>query len=329
MKRNKQKQHISVQTPEQLRLWSQKLTHKGSKAAFSVFRTVLILGLGFLIIQPLLIKLSNSFMSMTDIYDSSVILLPKDPTLDNYKRVWEYMDFPSRLAYTIVYCVITSVLQMLSCALTAYGLARFQYRGRGLVMAMVVFTMIVPPQTIMLPLYMTFNRFSWKSVLTLGFWREGINLIGTPAPVLILSTFAVAFKNGLFIFMLRQYFKNIPKELEEAAYIDGYGYFRTFVRIILPGARSMLVSIFLFAFVWQWNDYYYTASLTPGMNVLSTLLPEVGSLISYADGQLTGSLQAMLYDSSALVLHILPLIILYIFAQKGFVGSIERSGLVG
>lgn len=319
----------SLQTPEQLQLWAKKMTYKGSKAAFSLFRAVLIVGLGFLIIQPLLIKLSNSFMSMTDIYDSSVILLPKEATMDNYKRVWEYMNFPSRLVYTIGFCVLTSALQMLSCALTAYGLARFKYKGSGLVMAMVVFTMIVPPQTIMLPLYMTFNRFSLKSVLSLGFVREGINLIGTPAPVLILSSFAVAFKNGLFIFMLRQYFKNIPKELEEAAYIDGYGYFKTFFRIILPGARSMLVSIFLFAFVWQWNDYYYTASLTPGMNVLSTLLPEVGSLITYADGQLTGSLQAMLYDSSALVLHVLPLIILYIFAQKGFVGSIERSGLVG
>ena len=319
----------SVQTPEQLQLLGKRLTYKGSKAAFALFRAVLILGLGFLIVQPLLIKLSNSFMSMTDIYDSSVILLPKEGTMDNYKRVWEYMDFPSRLAYTIGFCVLTSALQMFSCALTAYGLARFKYKGSGLVMAMVVFTMIVPPQTIMLPLYMTFNRFSLKSILSLGFVREGINLIGTPAPVLILSSFAVAFKNGLFIFMLRQYFKNIPKELEEAAYIDGYGYFKTFIRIILPGARSMLVSIFLFAFVWQWNDYYYTASLTPGMNVLSTLLPEVGSLITYADGQLTGSLQAMLYDSSALVLHVLPLIILYIFAQKGFVGSIERSGLVG
>ena len=319
----------SVQTPEQLQLLVKRLTYKGSKAAFALFRAVLILGLGFLIVQPLLIKLSNSFMSMTDIYDSSVILLPKEGTMDNYKRVWEYMDFPSRLAYTIGFCVLTSALQMFSCALTAYGLARFKYKGSGLVMAMVVFTMIVPPQTIMLPLYMTFNRFSLKSILSLGFVREGINLIGTPAPVLILSSFAVAFKNGLFIFMLRQYFKNIPKELEEAAYIDGYGYFKTFIRIILPGARSMLVSIFLFAFVWQWNDYYYTASLTPGMNVLSTLLPEVGSLITYADGQLTGSLQAMLYDSSALVLHVLPLIILYIFAQKGFVGSIERSGLVG
>lgn len=327
--KNKKRNFRFMQTPDDARLFAQRLTYKSGQAAFSVFRTVLIIGLGFLIIQPLLIKLANSFMSMTDIYDSSVILLPKDPTLYNYERVWEYMDFPSRLAYTIGFCVLTSALQMFSCALTAYGLARFQYRGRGLVMAMVVFTMIVPPQTIMLPLYMTFNRFSLKSVLTLGFWREGINLIGTPAPVLILSSFAVAFKNGLFIFMLRQYFKNIPKELEEAAYIDGYGYLRTFLRIILPGAKAMLVSIFLFAFVWQWNDYYYTASLTPGMNVLSTLLPEVGSLISYADGQLTGSLQAMLYDSSALVLHILPLIVLYIFAQKGFVGSIERSGLVG
>ncbi len=308
---------------------AKKWVSKGGRCLFAVFRLVLIIGLGFLIIQPLLIKLANSFMSLSDVYDPSVILLSKAPTLYNYERVWEYMSYPTRFLYTILFCMAISVIQMLSCVLTAYGLARFRFRGRGIVMAMAVFTMIVPPQTIMLPLYMTFNRFSLQSVLSLGFLRQGANLIGTPWPVIVLSVFAVGYKNGLFIFLLRQYFKNIPKELEEAAYIDGCGLFKTFVRIILPGAKAMLVSIFLFAFVWQWNDYYYTSSLTPGMNVLSTVLPEVGSLISYAEGQLVGSLQGMLYDSAALILHILPLLILYLFAQKGFVTSIERSGLVG
>lgn len=309
------------------------LARKGMRRAggllFAVFRTVLIIGLGFLILQPLLIKLSTSFMSISDVYDPSVVLLPKAPTLYHYQRVWEFIGYPLRFMNSILFCIVCAALQLLSCTLTAYGLARFRFRGRGLVMGLTVFTMIVPPQSIMLPLYMTFNRFSVEGLLSLGFIRQGANLIGTVWPMIILSAFAVGFKNGLFIFMLRQYFKNIPKELEEAAYIDGCGRLKTFARIILPGARPMLVSIFLFAFVWQWNDYYYTTSLTPGLNVLTTVLPQVGSMIAYADRQLVGSLQSMLYDSAAMILHIVPLLILYMFVQKGFVTSIERSGMVG
>jgi len=268
-------------------------------------------------------------MSIPDVFDPAVFLLPKEPTLYHYTRVWNFISYPNRFINSIFFCSAASTLQLISCTLTGYGLARFRFRGRGIVMGMVIFTMIVPPQAIMLPLYMTFNRFSFQGLLSFGFIRQGINLIGTAWPVLILSTFAVGFRNGLFIFMLRQYFKNLPRELEEAAFIDGCGRLRTFTYIVLPGAGPVLSSVFLFAFVWQWNDYYYTTTLTPGLNILTTVLPHVGNLITYADRQMVGVLQAMLYDSAALILHTVPLLILYFFVQKRFVASIERSGMVG
>jgi len=302
---------------------------KTNEAVYAIFRLVLIVGLGFLIIQPLLIKLSSSFMTIRDIYDQSVILLPKQPTLYNYMRVWEHMDYPIRFMNSALFCGVCAMLQLFCCTLVSYGIARFYFRGRGVVLGMAVFTMIVPPQAIMLPLYMTFSRFSIQGVLSFGFIREGANLTGTITPMLILSVFGVGFKNGLFIFILRQYFKNIPKELEEAAYIDGCGRFHTFARIVLPGAKPMLVSIFLFAFVWQWNDYYFTTSLTPGLNILTTVLPQVGSQIIAGDRQFTNHLQLMMYDSAAMILHIAPLLVLYLFMQKSFVSSIERSGMVG
>ena len=158
---------------------------------------------------------------------------------------------------------------------------------------------------------------------------QGANLIGTPWPLLILSATAVGFKNGLYIFMLRQHFKNVPKELEEAASIDGCGAFQTFFRVILPGAKPMLSSILLFSFVWQWNDYFYTTTLTPGMKIFTTVISGVGHNIARGDGQVIGNMQNMLYDSAAFILFIIPLIVLYLFTQKGFVQSIERSGLVG
>jgi len=300
-----------------------------SKWLWAIFRTVLIIGLGFMIIQPVIMQLSSSFKSISDLYDGSVYLIPKNPTLYNYRRVWEYLEYPLRFVNSLLYCGGCSLLQLASCTLVAYGLARFKFKGRGIVMGMVIFTLIIPPQTVLLSLYLQFQYFSPLSIFTLGMSLKGINLIGTPWPLLILSATAVGFKNGLYIFMLRQHFKNLPKALEEAASIDGCGAFQTFFRVVLPGALPMMASILLFSFVWQWNDYFYTTILTPGMKIFTTVLSGTGSSIARMDGQVIGNMQNMLYDSAAFVLFIIPLIVLYLFTQKGFVQSIERSGLVG
>ena len=300
-----------------------------SKWLWAIFRTVLIIGLGFMIIQPVIMQLSSSFKSISDLYDGSVYLIPKNPTLYNYRRVWEYLEYPLRFVNSLLYCGGCSLLQLASCTLVAYGLARFKFKGRGIVMGMVIFTLIIPPQTVLLSLYLQFQYFSPLSTFTLGMSLKGINLIGTPWPLLILSATAVGFKNGLYIFMLRQHFKNLPKALEEAASIDGCGAFQTFFRVVLPGALPMMASILLFSFVWQWNDYFYTTILTPGMKIFTTVLSGTGSSIARMDGQVIGNMQNMLYDSAAFVLFIIPLIVLYLFTQKGFVQSIERSGLVG
>ena len=240
-----------------------------SKWLWAIFRTVLIIGLGFMIIQPVIMQLSSSFKSISDLYDGSVYLIPKNPTLYNYRRVWEYLEYPLRFVNSLLYCGGCSLLQLASCTLVAYGLARFKFKGRGIVMGMVIFTLIIPPQTVLLSLYLQFQYFSPLSIFTLGMSLKGINLIGTPWPLLILSATAVGFKNGLYIFMLRQHFKNLPKALEEAASIDGCGAFQTFFRVVLPGALPMMASILLFSFVWQWNDYFYTTILTPGMKIFT------------------------------------------------------------
>ena len=300
-----------------------------SKWLWAIFRTVLIIGLGFMIIQTVIMQLSSSFKSISDLYDGSVYLIPKNPTLYNYRRVWEYLEYPLRFVNSLLYCGGCSLLQLASCTLVAYGLARFKFKGRGIVMGMVIFTLIIPPQTVLLSLYLQFQYFSPLSIFTLGMSLKGINLIGTPWPLLIPSATAVGFKNGLYIFMLRQHFKNLPKALEEAASIDGCGAFQTFFRVVLPGALPMMASILLFSFVWQWNDYFYTTILTPGMKIFTTVLSGTGSSIARMDGQVIGNMQNMLYDSAAFVLFIIPLIVLYLFTQKGFVQSIERSGLVG
>ncbi|NCU25228.1 carbohydrate ABC transporter permease [Candidatus Nomurabacteria bacterium] len=303
--------------------------HVLSSYVWIIFRTVLFAGLAFIIIQPLLIKLSTSFKNVTDLYDASVFLIPKNFTLYNYQRIISFFNYPARFMNSVMFGAACSMLQIMSCTMVAYGISRFKFRGRGLILGMAVFTMVIPPQATLLSLFLQFKFFGPVTIFTLGTTLKGADLIGSPLPMILLSVFAVGFKNGLYIFMMRQYFKNLPKELEEAAYIDGCGKFRTFITIMLPGALSMLGAIFLFAFVWQWNDYYYTMTLTPGMNIFTTILPRIGDVIAFSDGILVGNMQNMLYDSAAMIMHIVPLLILYLFTQKIFVQSIERSGLVG
>lgn len=296
---------------------------------WNLFRYVLFAGLAFVILQPLIVKLSSSFKSIYDLYDSTVIFFPKQSTLYNYERVIEYYEYGKRFIKSVLLCGISGLLQTVSCTLVAYGLARFKFKGNKLVFGMAIFTMIIPTQTVLLPLFLQFKYFSPVTFFTLGFNLQGADLIGTPIPLLLLSCTANAFKNGLYIFMLRQYFKNLPVALEEAAYIDGCNRFTTFWHIMLPGARTMMVTVFLFSFVWQWNDYFYSMILMPGMDIFTTVFSKVGEAITRSDGAMRDTMQMMLYDSAAMILHIIPLIVLYIFTQKFFVQSIERSGLVG
>jgi len=149
--------------------------------------------------------------------------------------------------------------------------------------------------------------------------------------LMILSITAMAFKNGLFIFMLRQFFKNIPDELEESAYIDGSGIFRTFAQIILPLSIPMLITVFLFAFSWQWTDSFYVSlfyldktAYQSFTNVYAIPQPFVEAI-----GKAGGSSFRAAIQNTASLMIIAPLVVVYLFCQKFLVQGIERSGITG
>ena len=140
-------------------------------------------------------------------------------------------------------------------------------------------------------------------------------------------------KNGLYIYMIRQFFRNIPKELEEAAYVDGCGTLKTFIRIMLPDAKPILTSCFLFSFVWQWTDGFYSGLFLGNISLLSKKVENIGELLShYIINTLKNPAGASIGYTNCIVatgtlMTIVPLIILYLFAQKGFVESLSSSGI--
>lgn len=289
-------------------------------------RGVILIGLAFMILYPIFVKITSSLMSNSDIYNPSVVFLPKNPTLANFITVWDAVDYPQTFLKTFSLSLAVGILQMVSCTLVAYGLAKFTFYGRRIIMGLVIFTLVIPTQTILTPLYIRFRFFDVTQLIQVSGELSGISFINTVIPILLLSATATAFKNGLYIFILIQHFRNSPKVLEEAALIDGCNRFTTFTRIAVPGAVTMLVTVFLFSFVWQWTDYYYTSVLMPEMDFLATKLLDVK--FSWIAG-IKGDLSASVSYAPRVLLLIFPLIIIYLFTQHFFVESIESSGIVG
>lgn len=287
--------------------------------AWTAVRTVLIVGISFIILYPILQKVSNAFKHKSDIYNPMVVWVPQHFTLDNVKAAMKVMNYWDSLLGTLVLAGSTMILQMFICALAGYSFARLKFPGSSLLFGLVIFTIIVPPQTIMIPLYMNFK--DWGMIDT--YW-----------PFIISALTGMGLKSGLYIFIFRQFFRGIPKEVEEAALVDGAGLFQTFYRIMLPNALPAIVTVMLFSFVWQWNDSFFTTLYLPDANVLPTALgslpytAEAHAVAVEGSAKLDRFYLAML-ENAGILLAITPLIILYSFVQKYFVEGVERTGVVG
>jgi multiple sugar transport system permease protein len=289
-----------------------------------IIRTVLIIGFCFIILFPLFLRLSIVFRSKVDIYDPTVLWIPRHFTLDNLKIAIETTHYFGALLNTFLISSSTTIIQLASCALAAYAFARLMFIGSGLLFGLVIFTIIVPPQTIMIPLYLTYRYFDLLGLVPLVTGKTSFNLIDTYWPFIISASSAMGLKNGLYIYIFRQFFRGIPKEIEEAALVDGAGVFRTFFRIMIPNAVPAIITVLLFSFVGQWNDSYYVSLFLKKVKVLSTSLMDMGMGLKEPDPVYT----SMLLNTGVL-LTIAPLIILYLFVQRYFVESVERTGVVG
>jgi len=326
---NKKKQRVS--------LYIVKKT--SADVIYKIFRTVLLFGLCFLILQPLLDKLSVSFMEQQDLYDATVISIPRHFSVSNYNIAGHLLGYWPSLLQTVIILLVSAVLQILACTLAGYGFARYKFPFKNIFFFCVLLMIVIPPQTIMSSLYLNFYFFDIFGLFRLIF-GEPVNMLESVAGYWLLSATGMGLKSGLYIFMLRQYFRGIPKELEEAAYVDGCGRFYTFFRILLPDATPMLVSCFLFSFVWQWTDSFYTTLFLRNYKMLSAGLSRIAdsfsqywnSINSLGSGG-TGliSLAPMAYVQAIIATGMLvclaPLVLLYLIAQKAFVESLSQTGI--
>lgn len=291
------------------------------KVAGFIFRFAFIIGACFLILQPLLSKVSISFMSVKDVYDQTVKVIPKQFTISNYADAVVISRFWSNLARTFFLCLVVALTQTFSCTLVGYGFARFKFKGNGILFLLVIICMVVPTQVVLIPQFLNFKM---------------VNFTGGYLPFLCLGLTATGARCGLYIYLVRQFFRGIPKEVDEAAAIDGAGPFKTFFLIMLRSAISIMVTVFLFSFVWQWGENTYTGLFYSG-NTLARMLGSIA--YAFDQKQAAGTVSVVsaadqfayenIVTATTTLMCILPLIVLYMFSQKFFIQSIERTGIVG
>lgn len=293
--------------------------------AISIFRAILLFGMCFMIIQPILNKISVSLMSEADLYDSTIVLVPKHFTLANWKLVNYLMNYKTTLFNTIWVSLLVSLIEVAMCSIVGYGFSRFNFPLKRFWFFCVILVIVIPPQTISTSLFLHFRYFN--------LFGKTVNLRGNMLPYIMMCLTCQGLKNGLYIYMIRQFFMGFPFELEEAAYVDGCGPLKTFVRIMVPGAKPIITSCFLFSFVWQWTDGFYASLFLGKIQLLSISLSNVveklGAYLTKLYGGSTlvsvGYSNAIL--STATLLAIFPVIILYVFCQRMFVESLASTGV--
>lgn len=284
-----------------------------------VFKAVvylLLIAIGFVYLYPMLFMLVNSFMSLDDLVNSMIKWIPSTLYVENYSKALNVLDYEKTLLQTIGVAGLPALLQTISAGVIGYGFARFEFPFKKILFVLMLVTFVIPPQITMMPTYLLFKQYG---------------LLGSLETFIYPAILGQGLKSALFILIFYQFFRSIPEVLEEAAEIDGAGSLKIFYRVAVPMALPAIIIVFLFSFVWYWNETYL-AGLYFG-NELTILPLELQKFTdSYNKVYPPGTPGSQLNEAIKLagtLLTIAPLLILYFVLQRWFVEGVDRAGITG
>lgn len=305
---------------------------------WAAFRFVTLFCLSIIVLFPLLYMISISLRPAADLNDPLVVWIPTRITFQNILDAFGVMNYAESLKNTFVISLVCSVLSVISCSLAGYGLSRFNLPLKKLWMVLMLIMIIVPPQNTLIAIYLHYNEFDMFGIGSLIGLFTGkpwtVSLIGSYWSLYLPAMLGAGIRSGLFVLIFNKFFTNIPPELEDAASIDGCGAYRTFVSVMLPNSVVSLLTVFLFSFIWYWQDYFFTSMFVPATSTLSLQLSRLSASLAQALNPV-GSAGALDINEvtvrlqAGCLLAIAPLVILYAFMQRFFIGGIERTGIVG
>ncbi len=314
----------------------EQIVKKARAYTVSVARAVFLIAFSFVLLYPVFFMISNAFMTRADTLNPVVEWISRNPSFYSFKVAFNAMEYPTSLLNTFVFQIISAVISVFSCAVIAYGLSRFEFKLKPLLMFMVILIIFVPDIIMIIPRITNFRYMDFLGVLGLVKKITGIdlrpNLVDTPLTFYLPSLFGVGLKGGLFIFIYMQFFKGLPVELEEAAWVDGAGPIKTFLRIIIPSSGVVILTVFIFSIIWHWNDWLQPMMYTKSNRTLSVMLYDISDVAdrwAMAQGFRLDTELEYGIPVAACLLYIAPPTIMYMFLQKNFIQSIDRVGIVG
>lgn len=282
----------------------------------------LLICIGFIYVYPVLRMISHSFMSLDDLLDSSINWIPSALHISNYRMAAESMEFWKSFGQSLIIAGVPTICNLLTCSIVGYGLARFDFPGKKIILGIIIVSWVLPTQVTMIPTYVLYSN---------------MKIIGTLWPFVFTALLGQGLNAPIFILIFWNFFNQTPKVLIEAAQIDGAGYFKSFFRISVPSAAPAYITVALFSFVWYWNESYLTELYIHGVTVKSAWSSLIIQLDNFSTNyqsyaQTATSNAASINESISMagtMLSILPLLIMYLILQRYFVESIDRAGITG
>lgn len=303
-----------------------KLSNSSGKLATAlgkIFLYLMMILITYIFLYPFIYLLVTSVMTNDDLNNFTVEWIPRSLNFKNYTMAAEFMKFFNSLKNSLFSTVLTTLGQLISCSMAGYGLARYKFPGKKLVFMIVILALIIPTQTIIIPQYLLYGKFGW---------------LNTFIPITVPAFFGYGFKGALYIYIFRQFYLGLPKELEEAARVDGCGFLRTYVRIIFPTAKTAYIVVLVLALVWNWGNYFepsmylgrtdmYTLPMSLN-NITEALTVSMESLSANFGVDADNPINNAVLCAGA-VMVIAPLAAMFAVLQKEFIQGIENSGLTG
>ncbi|MFD0958372.1 carbohydrate ABC transporter permease [Paenibacillus chungangensis] len=282
---------------------------------FKLFIYVILIDTAYIYLNPLFFMVTTMIKDAADLLDPAVTWVPRVIYLGTLQDAWEMLDYVKSFFMSAGLTLTIAVAQTVMCGVAGYAFARLEFPFKKFWLFCLILTFIVPPQLTILPMLLVANELNWMNQVY---------------PLILPALFGLGLKGSLFIIIYRQFFSTQPKDLEEAARIDGANVFMLFYKVMLPLAKPAIIVVFLFSFVWNWNDFYY-----PGMYLISAQDVPLSLGMSKISAELAARAAEegpSIFDEpikmATSFLMILPPLILYMFTQRYFVEGVERTGLV-
>lgn len=300
-----------------------------------ICRIIVLLAIGFVILYPLFYMITTSLRSRESFANYVRIWIPDDFAIkENYKVAIQALEYGRAIWATLKYQVLSALIQVAACSVAAYGFARFNFKFKKMFVALLFVTILVPDIMLIIPRSVNFSQldfFGILGVLSDVFGAElRPNIIDTGFVFWLPSLLAAGIKSGILIFIYIQFFKGLPQELEEAAWVDGAGPIRTFLSIALPSSGVVILTVTVFSLIWHYNDYLFSSMYLYNDFPLAVMLETMTSRLGYFGYMMNDKFpEIMAILMAGCVLFITPIMIVYIIVQRWFIESIDRVGITG